>query len=97
MALYVFFHDRCEYFYEDYDYFSPGDEDDVDEEEQKQGVEEVDDSRVRTLVIIFEYEIVEQTTDIKHKLLTSQCLEYSTHNPEEARRTSSTLIGAYVI
>ncbi|XP_040369575.1 uncharacterized protein LOC121051362 [Rosa chinensis] len=57
-----------------------------------------DNDNVRVLVIIFEYEIAEESMDIKYKLLCTRCLEYSSKNPEEESwNGTSQLIGAYVM
>ncbi|KAK9925302.1 hypothetical protein M0R45_033630 [Rubus argutus] len=56
--------------------------------------------KVRVLVIIFEYEIAKESMDIKYKLLSTRCPEYSTKNPEEEAQeivTSSQLIGVHVL
>ncbi|KAL6203703.1 hypothetical protein ACLB2K_027403 [Fragaria x ananassa] len=57
-----------------------------------------DSEKARVLVIVFEYEFVEESMDIKYSVLSSRCLEYSTRHPEEESYSdSSELIGAYVL
>ncbi|KAL6136320.1 hypothetical protein ACLB2K_061616 [Fragaria x ananassa] len=108
----VFSCDHREYNYEIDDYFIPhhdddNDEDDDDEDDDKDDDHNNDDNggcygldvndKARVLVIIFEYEIAEESMDIKYKLLSSRSLEYSTKNHGEYQTYCSFLIGAYVL
>ncbi|KAL6203702.1 hypothetical protein ACLB2K_027402 [Fragaria x ananassa] len=78
----VFSCDRLRHHYKEIDDYNP------------YNVTPSDSEKARVLVIIFEYEFVEESMDIKYSVLSSRCLEYSTKIPEEEYYSdSSQLIG----
>lgn len=73
--------------------------DDVSDNGNGDGPDKIDMVKA-ALVIIFEYKIDKESMDIKYKLISTHCPEYSTKDPEEEAEEkvlTSQLIGAYVL